>query len=54
MKHIDVGWHNTPDLDSDMIVDYTYMHTNENMADILTKVLTKDEHKIFTKAMVLW
>jgi len=52
-KHIDVCYHNSRDLHACKIVDYSYIHTNENVADILTKALTKDKHKKFTKAMGL-
>jgi len=41
-KHIDVCYHNSRDLHARKIVDYSYIHTNENVADILTKALTKD------------
>jgi len=37
-----------------MIVDYSYVYTNENVADILIKALTMDKHEKFTKAMGLW
>jgi hypothetical protein len=53
-KHIDVCYHNSRDLHKRRIVNYSYLHTNENVADILTKALTKDKHTKFTKAMGLW
>jgi hypothetical protein len=53
-KHIDVCYHNSRDLHARKIVDYSYVHTNENAADILTKALTKEKHTKFTKAMGLW
>jgi len=53
-KHIDVCYSNCRDLHASKIVDYSYMHTNKNVADILTKALTKDKHEKFTKAMGLW
>jgi len=53
-KHIDVCYHNGQDLHAHKIVDYSYMHTNENVADIPTKALTKDKHKKFTMSMGLW
>jgi len=53
-KHIDVCYHNSRDLHARKIVDYSYVHTNENVADILTKALMKDKHEKFTKAMGLW
>jgi len=53
-KHIDVSYHNRWDLHRRRIVNYSYVHTNKNVADILTKTLMKDQHKKFTKAMGLW
>jgi len=53
-KHIDVCYHNSRDLDDCKIVDYSYVHTNENVAAILTKALLKNKHEKFTKAMGLW
>jgi hypothetical protein len=53
-KHIDVCYHNSWDLHRWRIVNYSYVDTNENVVDILTKALTKDKHKKFTKGMGLW
>jgi hypothetical protein len=53
-KHIDVCYHNSRDLHKRRIVNYSYVHTDENVADIFTKALTKDKHTKFTKAMGLW
>jgi hypothetical protein len=53
-KHIDICYHNSRDLHARKIVDYFYVHTNKNVADILTKALTKDKHEKFTKALGLW
>jgi len=53
-KHIEVCYHNSQDLHAQQIVDYSYVHTNENVADILTKALLKDMHDELTKAMGLW
>jgi len=53
-KHIDVCYHNSRILHKHRIVNYSYVHTDENMADKLTKALTKDKHTKFTKAMGLW
>jgi len=50
-KHIDVCYHNSRDLHTPKIVDYSYVHTNENAADILTNALTKEKHTTFTKVM---
>jgi len=52
-KHIDVCYHNSRDLHRRRIVNYCYVHTDENVADILTKTLAKDKHTKFTKAMGL-
>ena len=41
-KNIHVCYHNSRDLHKRRIVDYSYVHTDENVADILTKALTKD------------
>jgi hypothetical protein len=53
-KHIDVCYHNSRDLHKRRILNYSYVHTDENVADILTNALTKDKHTKFTKAMGLW
>jgi len=53
-KHIDVCYHNCRDLHKRQIVHYSYVHTDDNVADIFTKALTKDKHMKFTKAMGLW
>jgi len=53
-KHMDVCYDNNRDLHAREIVDYFYVHTDENVADILTKALTKAKHEKFTKAMELW
>jgi len=53
-KHIDVCYPSSRDLHRRRIVNSSYVHTNENVADILTKALTKDKHEKFTNAMGLW
>jgi len=53
-KHIDVCYHSSQDLHACKIVDNSYVHTNENVADILTKALMNDKQKKYTKAMGLW
>jgi hypothetical protein len=53
-KHIDVCYHNCRDLHKRRTVNYSYVHTDENVADILTKAVTKDMHTKFTKAIGLW
>jgi len=53
-KHIEVGYHNSQDLHKRRIVEYSYVHTDKNVADILTQAQTKDKHTKFTKAMGSW
>ena len=53
-KHIDVCYHNRQILQARKTVDYSYVHPDQNVADILTKALTKDTHEKFTQAMGLW
>jgi hypothetical protein len=53
-QHIDICYYNSRNLHKRRIVNYFYEDTNENVADILTKVLTKDKHTKFIKAMGLW
>ena len=38
-KHIDVCYHNTRDLHSRGIVEYDYVKTDDNVADLFTKIL---------------
>jgi hypothetical protein len=53
-KHINVCDHNSRDLHAHHMVDYFYVYTNDNVADILMMVLTKENHIKFTKGMRLW
>jgi len=53
-KLIDVCYHNSQDLHTRRIVNYCYIHTDKNVADILTNALTEDKHTKFTRAMGLW
>jgi hypothetical protein len=53
-KHIEVSNDNSRDLYKRQIVNYCYVHTNENVADILTKASVKDMHEQFTKAIGRW
>jgi len=53
-KHIDVCYHNSRHLHARKIIDYFYVHTNDIVADILTKPLTKETHTTFTNGMGLW
>jgi hypothetical protein len=41
-KHINFCYHNSEDLHRERIVNYSYIHTDENVADILTKEHIKD------------
>ena len=43
-KHIDVCYHNSRDLFARSIVEYTYVGTDENMADMFTKPLASTVH----------
>jgi hypothetical protein len=52
-KHIDVCYHNSRHLHTRGIVNYSWISTHENMADILTKALGKPKHEKFTKALGL-
>jgi len=52
-KHINICYHNSRDLNRQPIVNYSYVNTNKNVADILTKALATDKHTKFTKAMGL-
>jgi hypothetical protein len=53
-KHIEVCYHNSRDLHKQRIDIYSYVHRNKNVADILLKALTNDQHYMFMKAMGLW
>jgi hypothetical protein len=53
-KHIEVSNHNSRDLNKRQIVTYCYVHTHQNVADILTKASMKDMHEQFTKAIGRW
>ena len=50
-KHIDVCYHNSRDLHAQRIIEYDYINTNDNPADILTKALPREKHEKFTRAM---
>jgi len=50
-KHINVRYHNSRALQKRRIVNYSYIYTDENVADLLTKAFSKDKHTKFTKAM---
>jgi hypothetical protein len=53
-KHIDVCYHNSRDLHERGIVNYSWISTQENVADIFTKALGRQKHEKFTKSMGLW
>jgi hypothetical protein len=53
-KHIGICYHHSRDVHAHKIVDYSYVHTNENVVDILTNALTEDKQEKFTTAMGLW
>jgi len=52
-KHVDICYHNSQILHKRQIVNYSYIHMDDNVADLLTKALTKDTYTKFTKAMDL-
>jgi len=54
MKHIDVYYHNSQDLHERGIVNYPWLSTDENVADILTKALGRLKPDKFNKAMGIW
>ena len=43
-KHIDVRYHNSADLHRQNVVEFSYVPTLENIADLLTKGLPKLKH----------
>ena len=51
-KHIDICYHNSQDLCKRRTVNYSEVHTNANVSDILMKALTKARHTKIMKAMV--
>jgi hypothetical protein len=54
-KHIDICYHNSRDLQKRQIVNDSYVHTDENVADIFKNALTKYKHTKFTKSMgMIW
>jgi len=50
-KHIDVHYYNCRDLHSQGILAFTYVHTNDNIADIMTKALSAEKRRKFTALM---
>jgi len=51
--HIDMCYPNSRDLHRRWLVNYSYVHPDENVADILTKALTREKQTKFMKAMGL-
>ena len=49
-KHIDVCYHNSRDLHARGIVEFCYINTDENTADLFTKPLATQKHQKFTAA----
>ena len=49
-KHIGVCYHNSRDLHARGIIEYTYVSTDENVADLFTKPLAIPKHQRFTAA----
>jgi hypothetical protein len=49
-----VYYHNSQDIHTCNSVNYCYVYTKENAADILTKAFTKDKHMKLTNAIGLW
>jgi hypothetical protein len=45
-KHIDVCYHNSRDLHRRRIVNYSYVNTNENVADILTSAKVQIDYRL--------
>jgi len=53
-KHIIVCYPSSRDLHASKIVDYSYVHTNDNVADFLMKPHNTEKNTKFTKGMGLW
>lgn len=50
-KHIDIKYHYIKDLISKQEIIVKYVSTNENVADVFTKALSKQKHNYFVKRM---
>jgi ribonuclease HI len=50
-KHINIQYHNSRDLQAQGIVNFSYISTNDNLADIMTKALSTDKHRFFTNGI---
>jgi hypothetical protein len=52
-KHIDIQYHNSRDLHAREIVKFSYISTDENLADLMTKPLASTKHWHFTTGIGL-
>ena len=52
-KHIDIKYHFIRDIESRKIISVKYCPTNDQVADVLTKPLSREKHKRFTEQMGL-
>jgi hypothetical protein len=52
-KHFDIRLMNSRDLCTKGLVNFEYINTKENLADIFTKALLRDQHQYFTKSLHL-
>jgi hypothetical protein len=48
-KHIDVKFHHCRDLHATRELEFSYVSTNDNLADITTKALGPEKHRGFTE-----
>ena len=51
-KHIDIKYHYIRELLDKKVISITYINTNENIADIMTKSLNHIKHHSFTKGIL--
>jgi hypothetical protein len=52
-KHIDVKFHHCRDLHATRELEFSYVSTNDNLADIMTKALGPEKHRGFTEGIGL-
>jgi hypothetical protein len=52
-KHIDVKLHHCRDLHATRDLEFSYVSTDDNLADIMTKALGPEKHGFFTKGIGL-
>jgi transposase InsO family protein len=50
-KHIDIIYHYTRELVEHKVVEFKYISTNENVADVLTKAVPEFKHRFCVKGM---